>query len=104
MLAPSTFEETFGRVATEAQASGIPVISSARGGLPETVGPGGILLDPNGPIDAWVKAIRKLWQDDTYYAEISAAALTHSQRPEITPAYQIAAWEEVLLNSAGISK
>jgi len=51
LLAPSIWEEAYGRVATEAQLSGIPVIASARGGLPEAVGPGGLLIDPEGPIE-----------------------------------------------------
>ena len=60
LLAPSVWEEAYGRVATEAQISGIPVVASARGGLPEAVGPGGILVDPDGPIDSWVTATEAL--------------------------------------------
>ena len=37
---------TFGRIAVEPQFSGIPVVASDRGGLPEAVGPGGVLIDP----------------------------------------------------------
>src|SRR5262249_21620774 len=45
LLVPSQWEdETWGRVVSEAQLSGIPVITSDRGGLPESVGPGGIVL------------------------------------------------------------
>ncbi len=54
ILMPSMWEEAWGRVATEAQFSGIPVIASNRGGLPESVGPGGVLLDPDGPLEPWV--------------------------------------------------
>ncbi len=100
LLAPSIVEEAYGRVVTEAQISGIPVIASTRGGLPEAVGPGGVLLDPDGPIDDWVKAVRKLWQDDKYYAELSAAALAYAQRPELTLSYQIDAHEKALLAAA----
>ena len=100
LLAPSVCEETYGRVATEAQISGIPVVASARGGLPEAVGPGGILLDPDGPIDDWVKAVRKLWQDQRYYAELSAAAELYAERREITFTYQIDAWERTLVTAS----
>ena len=93
-------EEAYGRVVTEAQINGIPVIASTRGGLPEAVGPGGILIDPDGPIDDWVKAVRNLWDDDAHYAALSAAALAHAQRPEITLAYQIDAWERALMTAA----
>jgi glycosyltransferase involved in cell wall biosynthesis len=100
LLAPSIVEEAYGRVVTEAQINGIPVIASMRGGLPEAVGPGGILIDPDGPIDDWIKAVRKLWGDDAHYTALSAAALAHAQRPEITLAYQIDAWERALMTAA----
>ena len=89
ILVPSKWEEAWGRVATEAQYSGIPIIASNRGGLPESVGPGGVLLDPNGPVDAWVEALRRLWHDEAYYCELSAQALAHSARPEIDPEIQV---------------
>ena len=40
LLAPSRCEEAYGMVVTEAQASGIPAVASARGGLRESVGTG----------------------------------------------------------------
>jgi glycosyltransferase involved in cell wall biosynthesis len=88
-------------VATEAQISGIPVIASARGGLPEAVGPGGILIDPKGPLDDWVKAVQKLWQDKAYYDELSIAALNYAQRPELSVAYQMGAYEQALQAACG---
>jgi glycosyltransferase involved in cell wall biosynthesis len=101
LLAPSTYEEAYGRVATEAQISGIPVIASTRGGLPEAVGPGGILLDPEQPVADWAVAVRKLWQDEQHYAELSAAALAHASRREMNFAYQIEAWERAMMHAAG---
>ena len=89
VLAPSMCEETWGRIVTEAHYTGIPVVASNVGGLPQAVGPGGVLLDSNGPIEPWIDAIRKLWHDEAYYGEISAAALAYSQRPEINPDVQI---------------
>ena len=91
VLIPSRLEEAWGRVVSEAQFSGIPVVASNRGGLPEAVGPGGILLDPDGPIEDWVDAVRKLWHDDGYYGELSAAALKYSRRAAINPDTQIEA-------------
>ena len=96
LLVPSVWEEAYGRVATEAQVSGIPVVASTRGGLPEAVGSGGILLDPAGPIEPWVNSVRKLWSDKAYYNELSAAALAYAQRPEISFTHQIDLWEQVL--------
>jgi glycosyltransferase involved in cell wall biosynthesis len=100
LLAPSEWKEGYGRIATEAQVSGIPVVASARGGLPEAVGPGGVVLDPDGPIDDWVKVVRKLWQDDEYYSAMSAAALAHASRLDISFEYQILAWEGAMLAAA----
>jgi len=38
LLAPSRWVESWGRVASEAQISGLPVIATKSGGLPEAVG------------------------------------------------------------------
>lgn len=93
LLAPTVVEEGFGRVAVEAQISGIPVVASNRGGLAEAVGPGGILIDLESPTEGWVHAIRKLWSDPQYYSELSKAALAHAQRPELAFGHQIAQYE-----------
>jgi glycosyltransferase involved in cell wall biosynthesis len=103
LLAPSVWPEGYGRVATEAQISGIPVVASTRGGLPEAVGPGGILLDVDRPITDWAAAVRKLWIDPHHYAQLSAAAFTHAQRRELALPYQIDAWEQALVSAAGHS-
>ena len=48
-VVPSRYEEAFGIVALEAMAAGCVVVASDRGGLPEAVGPGGMLFDPAHP-------------------------------------------------------
>ena len=45
---PSIYPEAFPLTCLEAMASGLPVIASNRGGLPEEIGETGILFDPEG--------------------------------------------------------
>jgi len=101
LLAPSLWNEGYGRVATEAQFSGIPVVASTRGGLPEAVGTGGVVLDPEAPIADWVAVIRKLWEDDAYYKAMSAAALAYANRPDIGIEHHIEMWENVMQRVIG---
>ena len=100
LLAPSQWQEGYGRVATEAQFSGIPVIASTQGGLPESVGPGGTLLEAAAPAEEWVAALRRLWDDAAYYDQVSAAAIRHSQRPANDPKVQADQWETFLTGVA----
>lgn len=96
ILAPSRWKEAFGRIAAEAHVSGIPVVGSDRGGLPEAIGPGGVVLDPDGPIEPWVGAIQRLWTDREHYDKLSTAALAYSQRSEMDGDAQIAALLDVI--------
>jgi len=79
LLVPSVWEEGFGMVAVEAQSCGIPVIASARGGLPESVGSGGVLIHDFRNVDAWVDALRGLCDDEARYRQMSASALAHAR-------------------------
>lgn len=89
VLAPSQWEEAFGRIAAEAHVSGIPVVGSNRGGLPEAIGPGGIILPADAPHEDWAAAVRKLWSDPEAYRQASEAALRHATRPEMDPERQV---------------
>jgi glycosyltransferase involved in cell wall biosynthesis len=100
LLAPSESEESWGRVASEAQVSGIPVIASATGGLPEAVGPGGILIEPGAPLALWVQALRSLWDDAAAYAQLSDRARVYSERPESDPQRQVEILIETLRRTA----
>lgn len=83
VLAPSQWEEAWGRIATEAQISGIPVISSDRGGLPESVGDGGIIVKHDAKINEWMDALSTLWDNNEEYTRYAEAALKRSKRLEI---------------------
>lgn len=85
VLVPTIVEEAWGRIVSEAQVSGIPAVASARGGLPETVGPGGMVIPLGEPIERWSAEIEALFEDGPRYAALSAAALGHAARPEMAP-------------------
>jgi glycosyltransferase involved in cell wall biosynthesis len=71
---PSIRRESFGRVAAEAQACGVPVVASNDGGIPETIraGESGLLVPP-GDIPAWTSAILQLVNDASLRARMGAA-------------------------------
>jgi glycosyltransferase involved in cell wall biosynthesis len=89
LLHPSQWEEPFGRVILEAQASGIPVVSSDAGGIPFALGRGGILIPRAATAPAYVTALRRLRSDPAFYASIVSRALENSARPELAPERQV---------------
>lgn len=96
LLIPSQWEEAWGRIASEAHFSGVPCIAARRGGLPESVGEGGILIDPGAPVEDWVAAVRRLWDDDAAHGRLSAAALAYAMRDTLQPEAQLRKVTEVL--------
>jgi glycosyltransferase involved in cell wall biosynthesis len=86
LVMPSLMENA-GLVAMEAMVNGIPVLASNRGGLPETIGDAGLVLDvparytpdtrdvPTAEeVEPWVEAIIRLWDDSAEYERWSQAA------------------------------
>jgi glycosyltransferase involved in cell wall biosynthesis len=73
LLLPS-WEEPFGRAATEAMALGVPVLATEVGGPAEIITDGleGYLLDPRDPA-AWAKSIRRLARDSRLGREMGLA-------------------------------
>ncbi|MGE0736081.1 MAG: glycosyltransferase [Alphaproteobacteria bacterium] len=102
LLAPSVWEEAWARSVCEAQISGIPAIASDRGGLPESVGPGGIIVALHAPYDVWAAQIDSVMRDDALHAKLSAAARQHAARAEIQPAHVAALWERTLSERANL--
>jgi glycosyltransferase involved in cell wall biosynthesis len=93
LLVPSAFAEPFGRIAAEAMINGVPPLVSDRGGLPETVEDGGVVLPLPDWLDEkqhrlpsaeeaqpWYDAIVRLWDDAEAYAAASARALAAAHR------------------------
>jgi glycosyltransferase involved in cell wall biosynthesis len=79
VIIPSQWEEPFGRIALEAMLSGVPVIASRTGGLPESVGEGGILIDDFSNTDRWAEAIESL-SKPYHRRRIIAAGKRHASR------------------------
>lgn len=104
LLAPSKWEEAWGRVASEAHCSGIPVIGSSRGGLPEAIGPGGLILDYDAPTVEWANAVKTLWQDSVAYDALSHAAIDYAKRPDLSSSSQFEAFLAVLGSAADASR
>lgn len=75
---PSWYEG-FGLPALEAMACGTPVIASSRGGLPEVVGDGGVIVDAEDH-GAIARSILTLFDSPDRYARLRAAALAHAAR------------------------
>jgi glycosyltransferase involved in cell wall biosynthesis len=74
LVLPSAYEE-MGSVLTEAMASGLPVVASDVGGIPEVVrhGETGLLVPP-GDVDALAAALDRLVADAGLRARLSAGA------------------------------
>jgi hypothetical protein len=79
LIVPSQWEEPFGRVVLEAMYNRIPVIASRTGGLEESVGQGGILIDDFANVDRWAEAIESL-DDPKTREELIAAGVEHVKR------------------------
>lgn len=80
LLLPSE-KESFGLVALEAMACGIPVIGSLAGGIPEVVENGvtGFLAEI-GDVDAMAASALQLCEDDRLYKQVSKAARDRATR------------------------
>ena len=66
MVLPSltrpNWKEQFGRVLVEAMASGVPVVGSDSGAIPDVVGDGGIIV-PENDVDALAATLKRLLDD-----------------------------------------
>lgn len=77
LVLPS-LDEGFGLPALEAMSAGIPVVASNRGSLPEVVGTGGQLIDPDD-VDALAAALEQLISDDAVATAWGAAGLARAR-------------------------
>ena len=77
VLAPSRCEEACPYSVLDAYATGVPVLASNRGGLPELVTDGSVLRadDP----DAWARALGELWEDPARRGELGEQVLERAR-------------------------
>jgi glycosyltransferase involved in cell wall biosynthesis len=104
VLMPSLWDKSFGRVAAEALANGIPVLASRRGALPETLQGAGFLFDiparytpearllPSAEeVGPWVDTLGRLWDDADWCQAQRRRCLAAAEawRPErLAPLYE----------------
>jgi glycosyltransferase involved in cell wall biosynthesis len=79
LLVPSVWEEPFGIVALEALACGCVPVVARSGGLPEAVGPCGVVL-PRGDVKAWADGLQRLLRTSTLLDELLGHAPAHLER------------------------
>lgn len=80
LLVPSQSEEAFAKVVPEAMTNGIPVIASKVGGLIESVGNAGILIDDFVNPNAWTLEIKKLLKNNEQFKKLSIQGFEQSKK------------------------
>ncbi len=69
-----TFLEGYGMVVAEALASGLPVVSTPTGAIPDLVGADAGILVPAGDVNALAAALRRVMSDTALRARLAAGA------------------------------
>lgn len=81
LVAVPSYNESFGLVAAEAQATGTPVVAAAVGGLTTVVrdGHSGLLVDGHDP-RAWAGALRRVIEGDALRLRLEGGALEQARQ------------------------
>ncbi len=86
LLAPSQWNEAFGRVLLEAQVSGIPVVASRIGGIPEALRSGAILLRSDESAAKWAEAVEDVLSTPATYQRLGDEAQANVRSETFKPA------------------
>jgi D-inositol-3-phosphate glycosyltransferase len=80
VVAVPSYNESFGLVAVEAQATGTPVVAAAVGGLTTVVrdGVSGLLVDTHRPRD-WAATLRRILDDPVLATRLADGARRHAR-------------------------
>lgn len=99
MVIPSNWTEPFGVVALEGVAAGCVLAASSVGGLPEAVGPCGLLF-PQGDVTAMAATLKKLLTDGSLRENLLAGREQHLERfqPQNAARQYLKIFESVLSN------
>jgi D-inositol-3-phosphate glycosyltransferase len=102
LCAVPSYSESFGLVAIEAQACGIPVIAARVGGLPTAVRDGisGVLVDGHDEKD-WAREILRVTSDENLQNKLAVGAIDHASHFgwEDTTEKLIAVYKEAVTSS-----
>jgi glycosyltransferase involved in cell wall biosynthesis len=95
LLVPSQCFDGAPRVIREAQISGIPVLGSNIGGIPESIGDGGMTVTPDN-LSEWQDKLRLFCGDKARLEDFKIKAMRHAARPAIDPRTILQAFEQSL--------
>lgn len=79
MVVPSRLAEPFGVVALEGAACGCALIGSTGGGLPDAIGPCGLIFE-NNSVTGLAETMRKLLEDEALCQRLRALAPAHLEK------------------------
>ncbi|NWF69356.1 MAG: glycosyltransferase family 4 protein [Chloroflexi bacterium] len=97
-LTRANWKEQFGRVLVEAMSSGVPVVGSDSGAIPDVIGGAGLIFG-EGDVPALREALHKLQTDGALYAHLRAAGrarvLAHFTHEQVAAA-TVAVYESMM--------
>jgi glycosyltransferase involved in cell wall biosynthesis len=100
LLAPFRFNGR-SRLVLEAQCNGIPVLGTDLSAVAESIGPGGVVVPLDAPIERWAAALGEIVDDPARYAVYCDAAREHAGRDEVDPERIVDRFEGVLADLVG---